>query len=426
LRFTVHRPPRGEVSLCWHRSSGGDVACCVHVGVARPRTAGHTREHRLALAVFGCDVPANRASLRRVRSRDPFEAPRSFMVEPGNQPAPPLTADRAVEPPLLRDPNTRVFHRATRGAGHRPHIKVLHPNGVKSAGKIGGGLFHPVASPVGVAGSEFGDCQPGALSAVGAALGVCQALLQPAQPGLFTRCQAWGLQQLPGRQCRRNRHSAVDADHTAIARALDWAWNVRERDMPAPRPILSDAIRLDPCRNASAPAESNPSDLGYPHPAVAFVEFFDMTRFQSDLAEAFISAGLAKCRAAMGAREEVAHRLCEVAQRLLLHCLRPRRQPDIFGADLGQLGRLLVIARGVTAGLPKLLLLDGQVPHEPGVAAMFHQHHLLRRRWQQPEPRHIRKVDHATDNNGQCKPAYVGIGVPPWREGRGFSPKGPR
>ena len=136
MRFTVHRPPSGEVSLCWHRPSGGDVACRVHIGITRPRSAGDALEHRLALAVLGRDMPTGAASLRRERSRDPFDAARSFVVEPGNQPAPPLTADRAVEAPLLRNLNTRLVNGATRRAGHRPHVEVLHPNGVEPARQI--------------------------------------------------------------------------------------------------------------------------------------------------------------------------------------------------------------------------------------------------------------------------------------------------
>ena len=85
LRFTVHRPPCGE-SLCWYRPSGGDVAGSVDVGVARRRAAGDAREDRLALAVFACDVPTGRASLRCVRGRDAFDAARSFVVEPGLSP----------------------------------------------------------------------------------------------------------------------------------------------------------------------------------------------------------------------------------------------------------------------------------------------------------------------------------------------------
>jgi len=55
LRFTVRRPPSGEVSPCCHRPSGGDVACSVDVGIAPTGIAGFALEDRLALAVSGCE-----------------------------------------------------------------------------------------------------------------------------------------------------------------------------------------------------------------------------------------------------------------------------------------------------------------------------------------------------------------------------------
>jgi hypothetical protein len=125
----------------------------------------------------------------------------------------------------------------------------------------------------------------------------------------------------------------------------------------------------------------------------------------------------------MGAGEEVPHGLSEVAQRLLLHGLRPGRQPVVFGAGLGQLRRLLAVPRGATARLPQLLLLHGQVPHEPRMPAMLQQHRLLSRRRQQPESRHSRNVSAPTDKDGNCPPAHVRIGVPPRHKCRGFPPK---
>ena len=261
MRFTVRRPPCGEVSLCWYRPSGGDVAGSVHVGVARPRFAGDARKDRLALAVLGRDVPACGASLRRVRSRDPFESARGLVVESGNQHAPPLTTDFTVQAPFLGDPNAGSVTRAPCGAGHRPHIEVFHANGVKAAGQIGGGLFHPVASPVGFAGFEFGDRQLGAPSAVGAGLGSRETLLQATQPDLFTGCQARGVQQFPGGQCRRHRHTTVDAHDTAVARTGDRVRDVGERDMPAACTIPRDAIGPDTLRHRPGAAESDPSDL---------------------------------------------------------------------------------------------------------------------------------------------------------------------
>ena len=403
MRFTVHRPPYGEVSLCWHRPSGGNIAGCIHVGVARARFAGDAREDRLALAVFGRDVPARGASLRRVRSWDAFGSARGLMVETGNQPAPPLTTNRPIEVPFLRDPNTRMFNRAARRAHHRPHVKVLHPNRAEPARQIGGGLFDPVASAIGFARFESGDRQFGARSAVGATLGAREALLQAAQPSLLTRCKAGGVQQLSGRQCRRHRHTAIDTDHAGIPRARDRAGDVREGDMPAPGPIPSDAIRLNTRGNASCPAEAHPPDLGHQHPSVAPVELLDMARLDPNLPKALMHAGLAPRGTPMGASEEILHGLGEVPQRLLLDGLRPGRQPIVFGTNLSQLGRLLVVPRGAPTRLPQLLLLHGQVPHEPRMPTMLHQRHLLSPRGRQPEPRHTRKVDAATDTNGDGK-----------------------
>jgi len=203
LRFTVLRPPDGEVSLCWHRPSGGDVAGGVDVGVARPRLASDTREDRLALAVFGCDVPAGGASLRRIRGRNLFEASRSLMLKPRHKPTPALTTDRAVETPLLRNPNTGSVNRASSGARHRPHIEVLNPDRVEPARKVGSGLFEPVSSPVGFARFDFRDRRLPPLSAVGAALGARETLLQTVQPNLLTTCEPRSVQQLASGQRRR-------------------------------------------------------------------------------------------------------------------------------------------------------------------------------------------------------------------------------
>src|SRR5271166_1000417 len=109
FRFTVHRPASAEVSACCHRPSGGDVASGVHVSVARARTASDALENRLALAVFPRDMPTGEASLRRVRSRDKFEPPRSFVLQPGNQQAPPVAVNLAVEAPFLRDVGARAL-----------------------------------------------------------------------------------------------------------------------------------------------------------------------------------------------------------------------------------------------------------------------------------------------------------------------------
>lgn len=423
MRFTVHRPPCGEVSLCWYRPSGGDVAGSVHIGIARPGFTGDAGEDRLALAVFGCDVPTGRASLRRLRGRDPLNSARSLMVEPGHQSTPSLSTDRAIKAPLLGNTNARLIKGAARRACHRPHVEALHSNGVEPTRQIGRGFFHPVSSPVRLARSEPSDRQLGALSAVGATPGSRQALVKAAQPDLFTRCQAGGVQQLPSRQGRRHGDTTIDADHAAVPGSRDWAGDVGERDMPTTGPVPSDAIGLHTVRHGPSETEADPSDLGHPYPRAVPVEFFDVARLEPNLTEPFMNAGLAPRRSAMGSGEKILHSLSEIAQCLLLHRLRPGRQPVVFGADVSQLRRLFAVPRGAAAWLPHLLLLDGQVPHELCMPTMLQQHHLLCGCWHQPKPRHTRKIATATDNNGQCTPAHVGFGIPPRHNRPDFTPK---
>jgi hypothetical protein len=401
FRFTVHRPPYGEVSLCWYRPSGGDVACGVHVGVAWPRVAGNARENRLALAVFGCDVPTGRTSLRRVRSYYPFESARSLVVKPDNQSTPCLTSDCSVESAFLGDSNTGLLASRTCRTGHRPHVEVLDSDGVELAREVGGCLLDPVASPVGFARPNFRDRQLDARSAVGSALSARKALLKPAQPNRLTWCQARGVQQLPGRQCSRNRHTTIDTDHTAITRAGYRFGNMRERNMPAASPIASDAIRLHPGRHRSCASKSHPPNLGHPHAAVASIEVFDMRWFHPDLPKAFMHTDLAPRWEAMASCEKVAHGLIEVPQSLLLYGLRPGRQPIVSGTNLRQLGRLFAVSRRAATRLPKSLLLNGQIPHKAGMPTMFQKRDLLSGCRQQAEPDHSRNVTVDTDIGGR-------------------------
>jgi hypothetical protein len=140
LRFTVHRPANAEVSPCCHRPSGGDVACGVHVSITRTRAAGDALENRLALAVFRRDMPTPGASLRRVRSGDEVEPPGGFVLQPGNQRAPPLAVNLSVEATLLRDVGAGAFTRAARRPGHATHIQLLGTDGREAPRHIGGGF----------------------------------------------------------------------------------------------------------------------------------------------------------------------------------------------------------------------------------------------------------------------------------------------
>jgi NAD(P)-dependent dehydrogenase (short-subunit alcohol dehydrogenase family) len=145
--------------------------------------------------------------------------------------------------------------------------------------------------------------------------------------------------------------------------------------------------------------EAHPADLGHPHPTQPAVETLDVVRFDRHLPESLMYVGFAPGQAAVRSAEKVAHRLGEVPQRLLLHGLRASSQPVVFGAGRGQLSALLAEAGRLPSGLPVLVLLDGEVPHVPGVATMLGQHRRLLGGRKQPKSRHASNVATTTDKS---------------------------
>ena len=206
------------------------------------------------------------------------------------------------------------------------------------------------------------------------------------------------MEQFSAGQRNRDRHAAIHTHHAAITGSREGVGDGGESDVPAPRAIQSDSVRLHGAGDGARPAEPHPADLGYPYLTVAAVEPFDVVWFDSDLTESFMLAGLAPGRATVGAAEKVSHRLSEVPQRLLLHGLRPGCQPVVFGAHRRQLGTLLVILGCFSAWLPVLLLLYGKIPHKPGMATVLGQACRLLRARKQPKPAHINNLGRSTDN----------------------------
>jgi hypothetical protein len=398
LRFTVRRPASAEVSPCCHRPSGGDIACGVHVSIARPRAAGDALENRLALAVFRRDMPAGRASLRRVRCRDKFQPSRSFVFKSGNQQTPALAVNVTVEAPFLRDVGARTFTSTPRRAGHSPYVQILDTDGVEAAGHIGAGLFHPLTATICFTTAQPGDGQLRSCAPVRSASRPGHPLLQPLQSLRFTSTKARNTHQLPGGQRCRYRHAAINADDAAVKRSRDRLRDGGKSDVPPPGPIQSDSVRLHRVGDVAGPPEPNPSDFRYPYLPVAAAEPLNVARFESDLPKPLMLAGLTPRRAAMEAIEKVAHRLGEVPQRLLLNGLRPGRQPIVFGAGRRQLGTLLVVAGRAAARLPMLLPLDSQIPHKPCVTTVLGQRYRLLTGGKQPKPAHINNIGATTDN----------------------------
>jgi hypothetical protein len=389
LRFTVRRPASAEVSPCCHRPPGGDVACSVHVGVARPGVAGFALENRLALTVFGRDVPARRASLRRVRGWDLFDPTVSLVLQTRSEQTPTASARTRgkVQTALLCHPLAGLPHSSPRSAGHRTQVKGFDADRIEAPRDVSGDLFDPILASVSLARFELRDRPLCASSPVGAALGASQSLLQHPQPPGLTATQARDVEQFTGRQCRRHRNTTIDTHHAALTRAGDRIRDVGERNMPAAGPITGDPIGL------------HPADLGHPHPTKPAVQPLGMMRFHRDLPESFMHTGFAPRRAAVRSAEKVAHRLGEVPQSLLLHRLRPGRQPVVLAASRSQLSTLLVVPGRAAPRLPVQLLFDRQVPHKPGMATMLAQHHRLLSGGKQPISRHPGNLTATTDKS---------------------------
>ncbi len=408
MRFTVRRPPTGEVSPCGHRPSGGDVACSVDVGVAPSGSAGLALEDRLALAVSGCDVPACGASLRRIRSRDLLDPAESLVLQACDQLAPATSPDRAIEPAFLGDSDTRLLDGSARGAGHRLNVEVFDPDQVEPPCKVRGGFLDPVPTPIPLAGAQLRDRTFGLFATVGTALATGQPPLQHLQPFRLTRGKTGCVQQFASRQRSRHGNTTVNADHAAVTWAEDRVWDVRERNMPATRPITVNPVGLDTLWHWARQAEPHPPDLRHPYPTQAAVQPLNMTRLHADLPKPFVHTGFTPRRAAVRAGEEVPHGLREIPQRLLLNSLTSGTEPPVLGAGLRQLRTLLQIPGSLAARLPVLLLLHRQIPHIPRIPAVRQQRLLLLRSRQQSEPRHNRTIITDTDNPGPSTSALIG------------------
>jgi hypothetical protein len=327
--------------------------------------------------------------------------PRSFVLQPGNQSSPPLAVNLTIEAPLLRDIGAWAFTRTARRAAHRPHIQILDADRIEAARHMSGDLFHPVTAAICFTGAHPGNGQLGSCAPVRSASRPRQTLLQPPQPLGFTSTKARNTQQLPGGQRHRDRHAAINTHHTAVIGTWNRFGDGGKSDVPAARSIQSDSVRLHGVGDVAGPPKPNPTDFRYPYLPIAAAQPVEVARFESDLPKPFVPASLTPRRATAGAVEKVAHRLGEVPQRLLLHGVRPGRQPLVFGAGGSQLGTLLVVTGRLASWLPVLLLLCGQIPHKAGMATMLGQNCRLLNTRKQPKPAHTRNIGVSTDETSK-------------------------
>ena len=321
-------------------------------------------------------MPAHRATLRRVGGRDLLDPTIGFVLQPRGEQTPTTAADATIKPALLGNPVSGLLDSSARAARHGPHIEGFDPNRVEPARDI----RWTASRPNPFAGRPLWLSVSRSTSFVRArrfeprcarARRCCRTLNRVASP----RRQARHMQQLPGGQRRRHRHAAVDTDYRAITWAGDRLWDAQRTPDANARPGHGSPDRTShPSGTGRVRRNRTQPTLGTHTRPKRRLQLLDVMRFDRHLPEPFVHTCFAPRRAPVRATEEVAHRLSEIPQRLLLHRLRTGRQPLVFGARGGQLRALLVVARRATARLPMLLLLDRQIPHVPGVAAMLSQH----------------------------------------------------
>ncbi len=239
-------------------------------------------------------------------------------------------------------------------------------------------------------------------------------LLQDFQPFRLPGGETGCVQQFASRKRGRYSNSAVNADHTPIARPDNRGGNVREGDMPAARAIAGHPVGLHTHRHRARQAKTHPTRPWAPTPDQGGGSVAPRDAdFDRDLPKPFMHTGLAPPRATMRTGEKVPHSLCEIPQRLLLHRLTSTTKPRVLGTRFRQLRALLQIAGSLAARLPMLLLLDCQVPHIARIPAVPQQCFLLLRRRHQAKSRHIRTVTADTDIPGHSAAGPFAIGFRP-------------
>lgn len=384
MRFTLHRQPHRPVSACTDRPPGGDIDGGIQVCVVA--VAAGLAPERLALTIPWCAVPATRTRLTRVSRADLLDPASGFVLEPLDQQTPAACEDAPVQPGLGTSPVRQVATRPDRirlrfrPPRHLRNPEVFDANHVESPCKICSGLLDPVLAASHTAGVHCRNRGLDALPAVRAALRSSESPLKVHKSPLLGLGQSWAVEQFPGGQRGGHDHATVDADNLTGAGFRDRGWYGSERDMPATHAVTIHPVRPGVWDCAAYP-KPHPADLRDQHPRPLTAHLLNTSGLRADDTEPFMLSGFAPSRAAVAAGEVVPACLVEVPQRLLLDSLRPATQPAEHGTCLGQLPGLLNETRcGPFAARPHRPLLDGQIPHEPGMSALRLQCSGLRRR----------------------------------------------
>jgi hypothetical protein len=416
LRFAVHRPGIPEASLRSHGVPRRDVPGRVHISVER-EVAGHAGEEGLALAALCCDVPARAAALRGVRRFDLLHPFAGLVFQSTYQQAPARSQDFPVQSGLGPDIAAGLVTCTLCRAGHVADKQVLDADHVELAGQPGARLLHPVFALVCLAGLQLGNRMPHAPTAVRPALSAGELALKPQDTCSLWPGQARNAHQFSRGKGSAGRHASVDADDFAVARCRERVRYGGERDMPPACAIQLDPVGLHARRYCTGPAKPYPANFWDPNLAhiTGYTAHIPLPAAANN-SESLVPPGFPPRRTPgwISRIKEGRHCLSEVTQSLLLYRLGTCGQPRVRRTGSGELAALLQIARSAhTALVPVRVLLDRQVPHEPGVGTMVPQYHLLGWRGVQPVPVHTNTLATTTDISWAvkwcCRPWLKGV-----------------
>ena len=238
----------------------------------------------------------------------------------------------------------------------------------------------------------------------------------------FSRCQSGGMQQFPGRQGSRDGYASIDTDHIAITRCENRLGYGGESNVPSSCTITGNSVGLHVRRYWSGPAEPHPAHFRNPDFPVFPAESADIPLAATlpYYTEPLVPASLAPRRPPgwVPRVEECSHGRGEVPQGLLLHRLGASSQPCMLSSCLGELSALLCVGRGaLSPWMPVGVLLDGQVPHVSGVAAMLPHRRILGEGGDQTIPGHANTLSNTTDIYREVRRVFL------WPDAGIFTPR---
>jgi hypothetical protein len=405
LRFAVRRLGNPYASPRSHRTPCGDVLGCVHISVACV-PAGRAAEDGLALARLSVDLPAGGTTLRSVSRMDPLNSSWGLLLKASDKHSPGILQYSSVQGCFLGDLSTRLSSRATCRARHRPNIERFDADQIKVDGQARRDFLAPILTHTRLTTPQPGYVALHSCSPVGSSLATSQASLQPEQPALSSRAKLSNGQEFTGAQGHANLDAPVYSDRQPVARWRDWRRDHREGYVPASDTVQRHPERLCRLRQRTRQAEPHPSRLRYPDKSEVPVEFANVGGFESDNPESLVFTGFSPARWAMGSRHVVSDRLGKVSQSLLLYHLASRTQPFVFCSRFGELATLSQVSRcAFPTRTPPQMLLNGEVPYETRMRAVFPQNYLLRGSWVQAVSGHESNVTATSDILGETEPA---------------------